>query len=256
MSSYDPRRFRWVTTPGVEHHPRIGLGPEGRWGTVVVRIGDKVKVTEFIPKDQQEGDGPWERVVKDHQNAITMRIDGPNADDYRWIQFVWIEVIVDERGGVTRRTPTPSGFGPTGVSSTGGDMELTTDPQDPNINVDSASEDSPCYDDKGLGERNGGRNQIWDEPDVGKALSLADGIDRAVLVTAVFHYSTYLIKDGVIVYYIRWTVTGQWDPQGPIGDPNLVPAVYQILEQGPGGTLAPGEGPALDAEYPDQSTLK
>lgn len=244
MTSYDPNLLDWVITPGKEEH-RKGLPPDGRGGTVVVRLGDKVRITA----------SKREVPLRDLENAISLRFDGPDADEYRWIQFVWVEVIVNEGGGVRRWTPTPAGAGPGGVSSTGGDMELSTDPANPSISVDSASETSPAYDEKGLGERNGGRNQIWDEPDVGRALGLATGVDRAKLVTARFHYSTYLVKDGMIVYHVRWTVTGEWDPQGPIGDPNLVPAVYEILSAGPGGSLEPGEGPALDAEYPDQTLL-
>lgn len=241
MTSRGPEK-RWEVTPGREVH-RGGVTTDGKGGAVIVREGDRLRISS-PPSNEPE---------IDYRDAISIRFEGPNADRSCWLQFLWAEVLIEDATGAVRR-----GTGKSPITSGRDEVELTTDPGSPKVVVDSGSTSSPCYErwEDATAERNGGRNAIWDRPSIRLLLSIVAGQASSTtrFVTAILHFTSYLVTDGVVVYTVHWTARARWD-LGAVNTPDQVPEEFFFDRASRGGSLTAPERAALGAEYPDQEVL-
>lgn len=241
MTSRDPSK-RWEVTPGREVH-RGGVTADGRGGTVVVREGDRLRISS----------PPSNEPNVDYRDAIFLRFEGPDADRSCWLQFLWAEVLIEDVSGAVRR-----GTGKSPLTSGRDEIELTTDPGSLRVVVDSGSASSPCYErwEDATAESNGGRNAIWDRPTPRLLLSVVAGQASSTtrFITAVLHFTAYLVTDGVVVYTVLWTARARWD-LGTVSSPDQAPEEFFLDRASRGGALTAPERAALGAEYPDQGVL-
>lgn len=210
---------------------------------MIVREGDRLRISKAGDTEAHT----------DYRGAIFIRYDGPEAESSGWIQFIWIEVQIESDTGSIRRAT-----GKTPPTTSNDEIELTTDPADPKVYVDSGSAESPCYEDSEIAtaEANGGRNGIWDRPDGNGPLDLAHGqIDSSTrALTAIMHFTDYLVVDGAIVYTVSWEARARWDLQVH-SSASQVPVIIEFKSGGPGGKTTSHERGALDREYPGQDVL-
>jgi hypothetical protein len=137
-------------------------------------------------------------------NGISIGYQGSKCDDCVWVQFVWRELFVTPAGG----TPTRKSMR---VDTSGGSYELTTDPDHPNYNPDSASRNSPAYEYGGTATVNEESDTMFDKPNYEqllKRIAEAEPEDEKILTTG--HFDTFLVCDGQVCARVHWDVTQEW----------------------------------------------
>ncbi len=155
-----------------------GVGPTGgadqstakvHGGDVTARTGDK--------RAGQPGD-----------DMFAFGYEGGLANESRWLQFIWREIIVTKADGSVIRLGDS-------ITTTGGTYNLTTDPAAPSYNTDSASPSSPFYEARGLNTRTSDSTTMYDMPGSPVAFVNRELADGATKVVATAHFNTFLIRD-------------------------------------------------------------
>jgi hypothetical protein len=195
----------------------------------------------------------------DVEDAISMSFQAAEGDSTGccWVQFVWAEVIATiDSGGVTERGP----IGAT-LSTSGGPVELTTDPAAPVWHVDSAGK-SPCYEAVGLGYRDRRGTTIFDRVDnvaagIGPALAPLLAPATLVRVDASVHFETFLVCDRQVCYTVAWTAAYSWAPApSGAGPPTVSGPTYTPEPAGSsGGKIRAAQRKAAGAEHPGTAVL-
>jgi hypothetical protein len=171
---------------------------DGHAGTVVVRENVRYRWR------CRRGDEVIRRSAERHP-SISLGYTGTGSDDCCWLQFIWSEIIITKVDADENET---SDRMESRIRTTGGSYDLTTDPDNPNYNVDSASEDNPCYDARGARNRNDDSITIYDRPASSNPLAREERRDATVTkIESKDHFDSYLVCDGQVCYKISWTVT-------------------------------------------------
>jgi hypothetical protein len=92
-------------------------------------------------------------------------------------------------------------------------MDLTTDPDSPNYEVDSSTKDSPFYEDGGRNIRTATGTTLYDRPMEFSAEIKAQFDAGATKVVERDHFDQYLVQDYKTVYHtsvvVEWTYTSK-----------------------------------------------
>jgi len=171
-----------VTIPGTEEHKAKVAG-----GEVSVRTG-----VSYTPA----AGGPV-RV-----GGFAIGYEGGLAAESRWLQFIQSEVLTTQPDGSVKYVAE------SGLPTSNGTMELTTDPSAPNYKVDSGSASSPFYEAGSRDVRTTTGTTIYDRPQ-----EFTDVIHRqfdagATKVVERDYFDTFLIRDYKTIY--RVTVVVEW----------------------------------------------
>lgn len=252
--------WRWEVTPG-EEQERVGIQCGDFEGTVVVRTGERLKIwkqREREPRLSLDG-------------AISIRFDGARANSCCWIQFFWWEYFETTASGrrrrpvVTQATGSATAFEGVTTPHGLGRSESTTDPNNPNVNVDSSSAGSPCYEAQGLGEMTSSRNMIWDLPKDALNVILNNGDPDSIgsasevrKYECVMHFDSYLICDQRVCAHVQWEASEELDLSQPnTSTENLMgrPSRIAFREVTTGGALTDAQKQRLGQEYPDQEIV-
>lgn len=183
-----------------------------------------------------------------------------NALDCCWVQFLWIELEVSF---TTKDGKKQVGYLPSKIETTGGPVDLTTDPKTPKWFVDAAKK-SPCYGRGGLSYRDKERLRIFDRPSsaaamLGPNIKLPKGF---VLnkVTERKHFEAYLICRGKPCYRVTWTHGFVWEPPPPAPASGAEVLRGPFFDPAPTGTksakLRPEQSAALKSEHPGQKIVR
>ena len=129
------------------------------------------------------------------------------APDSGIVQFIWCEVVATQADG-SELTVAESGLG-----TTNGSMELTTDPSAPALKVDSATASSPFYEAGGVDIRTTTGTTIYDRP-----IEFTNIIHRqfdagATKVVERDHFDQFLVRDYKTIYHtslvVEWVYTAK-----------------------------------------------
>jgi annexin-like protein len=166
-----------VAAPGTEVHTGKVEG-----GTVSVRTG-----TQLTAGGLAEG--------------YSVGYKGGLSDESAWLQFIWREIEVEDPvRGDFRLDQT--------ITTSGGTYKLTTDPDDPHYNTDTASGTDPFYEAAGMSDRTADSSTMYDMPSPMDHLVKAQLAAGATKVTSRAHFNTFLIRDYRAIY--RVTVDVEW----------------------------------------------
>ena len=153
-------------------------------GRVVVRTGVHYQVSELAER----------------RNGISIAFadDTASALECCWVQFVWMEAIVTfqaPNGQVQNRVQLTA-------KTSGGPVELTTDPNKPKWHVDSAASGSPCYEVEGVSVKDRNGTRTFDQPDdaateLGPQVLARVPAGSVVRVEDVKHFEAYLVCNRV-----------------------------------------------------------
>lgn len=160
-----------------------------------------------------------------------------------WLQFVWREIHITTPSG--RRALSGR------VGTTGGEYDLTTDPNSPNYNPDSGRSSDPTYESSGASNDSTGL-AIFDLPGISKpAVDAArqPGVSR---VDSIAHFDSYLICSGVVLVHVAWTVTYTWSAAGGWQGPEFKAS----RPDRSGARPNQRQMAALNRQYPGQGILR
>lgn len=179
-----------------------------------------------------------------YEKGISLGYTGNISENCYWLQFVYRQIIIHRRpAGAGPPAPRPKS-GP--ITTSGGTYELTTDPADPNYNVDSGSSD-PNYDTRGANIRNPNSTTIFDKP--GSGIKEADKNDPNVTnIESIISLNTFLVCGGKICAKVAWSMTYTWTP-GPGGGTETGPVPDVSTPEIP-GTLNDKQKDRFRAQYP------
>lgn len=146
-------------------------------------------------------------------SAISLGYTGTHGLHCCWLQFLWREVLVTRASGTSAHAGR--------VITTSGVYSLTTDPNEPTYQVDSASTTSPCYDREGASNDSTGLT-IFDAPGPSLPAELVTRRPGVTRVVSVAHFDSYFVCGGVVLVRVSWTATYTWTRttgwQGPVYD--------------------------------------
>ena len=238
--------FRDSTIPAPSAHTSVSLprGPRPK-PTVTDAVGSG-KVTVFVDTPFTfTGDG----AKRDH--GISLRYEGSDAPQVRWLQLIWREVVPDGAAGIAG----------TGVHQ-GVSYPLTTSPTEPSQigwNTDTATYrattgEGAFYENDNAVNRDNGSVEMFDEPsspyidDVRKAFAArASGGG----VTGRAHLVQYLVKGKDILYRAEIVYEYRYaaDSDNPAPRPKLVSHAKV-------SAIDPGARARLHAQFPQLDYLK
>jgi len=224
----------------VDQLPATAIDCDGHKGSIVVQTGVQIHWNRLKDGEPQ-----------DRKDEISISYVGSNCDDCIWVQFIWSEVVVQEKEKDPQRVPGH-------IDTTGGSYDLTTDPEKPTYSVDSASPTNPAYESTGTSNVGDTYDTMFDAP--GNPFKDEDGntilpfpVNNAKTdfpavqnITWTDHFDTYLICDGRVCAKVSWSVSFGWQPGDP--DKSTGPTFSDpttSLNPKP----APGQYKALAAKY-------
>jgi hypothetical protein len=150
-------------------------------------------------------------------DMFSLRYQGKDAGQMRWLQFIWRELItVDDKGASTAQAGSLAVQGDPDQLALGGTKDKFGTPTKDNLKVDSGSDKDPFYEATGTSDRGPDSTTILDEPgappDVVKAAF--DAGAKMVILRA--HTNDFLVKDEKSVVYqtgidIEWRYTSVKD---------------------------------------------
>jgi hypothetical protein len=228
-----------LTVPGTD----IDCG--GHKGKIVVHTGVNIHWDRKDAHPEMTESDP-----KTSKGDISISYQGSGCDDCVWVQFVWTEVSAQVAGEKALRR------GEGRITTTSGSYDLTTDPDHPNYNVDSASKETPAYEATGTSNVDANSSTIFDltgnpfvdqDGNIFPAFPFNDMSQNYQTITWIDHLDTFLVCNGQVCGKVSWQVTYTWhagQPQtvtgpdvsvtsvSPNGKPNI--AQYQALTAGYG----------------------
>ena len=212
-----PETAATVVKPGTEQH-KAKVGD----GEVSVRTDVEYKVGERTRKE-----------------GFSVGYTGGKAEETRWLQFLWSEIIATQADGTEKRVAA-TGLPVTSAKT----MDLTTDPAAPKRIVDSAKSDNPFYETGGINIRTAGGTTIYDRP-----AEFADIMKRqfdagATKVVEKDHFDDFLIREYKTIYRVSVVVTWEYTSKTAI-------ARSTAFESGAAATALPADiKKVLVRDYP------
>jgi hypothetical protein len=181
--SASPKATTTVTAAGTEDH--AGKVPGG---DVSVHTGANMTV----------GGTPM-------PDTFSVGYSGGLAADSGWIQFLWSEIIATQPDGSDLAVTA------TGLGTTNGTMDLTTDPSAPQVTVDTATTTSPFYESGGVSIRTPSATTMYDRPEAFDSIVAAQFDAGATKVVERDHFDEFLVRDYKTIYHtsvvVQWTYT-------------------------------------------------
>ena len=129
---------------------------------------------------------------------------GAKAEDSRWLQFLWSEIISTQEDGSVKR------LAANGLPISKIPMDLTTDPKDPKYHVDSARTDNPFFESGSTTIRSAKASTIYDRPYEFADLIEAELNKGATKVVEKDHFADFLVRDYKTIYKVSLTVTWEY----------------------------------------------
>jgi Domain of unknown function (DUF4157) len=176
-------------------------------------------------------------------NMFSLDYTGGLANETRWLQFIWREILPTDAAGKTTPLVDP-------ITTTGGTYNLTDDPAHPNYNTDTGSATSPFYEAEFFSGRTADSTTIYDQPgSVDKKVQdqFAAG---ATKVVSRAHFNTFLIRDfrpmEQVAITVEWTYTSA----------ALPPRVQTVDDKGACTALPEGMKKRLVAQFPAYSYIE
>jgi hypothetical protein len=142
-------------------------------------------------------------------NRFAIRYQGPNAENSRWLQFIWREVIGQKPdNSLVVLTDSITTTGGSYTLTGGGTMTTPGAPGVANYNTDSASTTTPFYEGAGVNNRTSDSTTLYDLPYSANdkvAQVFASGATHAISRA---HFTTYLIQDDKPTFKVELNL--QW----------------------------------------------
>ena len=139
-------------------------------------------------------------------DTFSVGYKGGLASDSGWIQFIWSEVVATQPGGSDKW------IAASGLGTSNGVMDLTTDPDSPAYKVDSEkSAKGPFYEEGFVSVRTATGTTIYDRPEafsdvIGKQFDAG-----ATKVIERDHFDQFMVRDYTTIYhtslYVEWIYT-------------------------------------------------
>src|SRR5687767_1879432 len=130
---------------------------------------------------------------------------GGKAEDSRWLQFLWSEIISTQADKTEKRVSA------TGLGVAGGrKMDLTTDPAAPKYHVDSASTTNPFYETRFTSIRTAKGTTIYDRPAEFANVIAKEFEAGATKVIEKDHFEVFLIREYKTIYRVSVDVTWEY----------------------------------------------
>jgi len=233
-----------VSDPGKNvHSQNVNCG--GVAGKVTVN--EDMSVTVDLPPTEVKIEGETYEIVSiETSGVLGIGYTSTNAKSCHWIQFVMVQAWIE-------KDQAKIALGPGFFKSSNSKMPYTSDKNNPQWKVDSASETDPSYGSKGTKIKNGNSNTIFDRPDQPldaiwdfEYQSDPDVTKIRVLVT----FNSYLICNKEICYKIKWSMEQEWE-RGK-GKSKSAP---KFVEGTHNSELTENQKKALKAEYPNQKIV-
>jgi hypothetical protein len=208
-------------------------------GTVDVHTGQKLE-----REGQPDGD-----------NNFAVTYTGKDADDARWLQFVWREVIgVDDKNA---SVPVKDS-----ITTTGGTYDLTSNgthttpgtPAKNNFNTDSKDAPTPFYESSFESDRTADSTKIIDLP--GAAIGQVKGSFRggAKKVVSRAHFTTFLVKGRKITF--KTAIGLVWDFQKKEDADSPPAGVHSVAGSGAATSLPATIAERFHEQYPAFKDIK
>lgn len=184
-------------------------------------------------------------------NFLAISYSGASAANARWLQFVWFEMEVVSPAGTARVSAT--------IPTTSGTKPFTTDPAAPSWSIDSADGISPFYIySGGLGIRDASTQAMFDRPGGTSVAPLfqatLSGVPGATSATFTAHFSTYLLINDVVQYFVPWTAATTATVSGATA--TIANVVYAVGAAGTASSLPANLRAILHANYRSYSHVR
>ena len=183
--------------------------------------GDVIDVRSGV--ETESDDGSHRRA-----NEFSLEVEGPDAPQMHWLQFVWLELFATmPTGRLQLAGPIPINVDENQV--------LTEKPNSPHWSLDSLSASSPYYEAGGHSISTPTDLTMLDMP----GMNATDAVGGWVKIrpagtphTLVIHLDTYLIQGTRAVYNVQWTSTTTYTMDehkvvSPVG-----PRTYHVVGSG------------------------
>jgi hypothetical protein len=187
----------------VKHAAYAKVNKAGKLEDTTDVAGGKVEVHTGVDYDRGSENRP---------SGFSMAYTGTDAGTTRWLQFIWREMVVER----AKQKPTRLDAAVTSTAKSG--YRLTTDPDKPNYNTDTASATSPFYEAGFVNNRTDDSTTMFDfpAPMTGLLKSQFQGDDKATKVTSRAHFTTYLVRGMDVLYSVKtdveWVFTSADEP--------------------------------------------
>ena len=172
-----------------------------------------------------------------YDQMYSLGYKGGLANESHWLQFIWREVCVTDAKGKNSRLADS-------ITTTGGTCNLTTDPDAPNYNTDSASPTSPFYEAGGMHGRTDDSITMFDMPAPATAFVTREFAGGAKKVVSRAHFNTFLVRDYKVLQQVKvdveWTFVTAASP----------PRVQSARSEGDADSLPKDMKLRLVAQYP------
>ena len=140
-------------------------------------------------------------------DTYSVAYEGGQSKESRWLQFIWSEILATQADGSVKTVDE------TGLPTSNGTMDLTTDPSSPKYKVDAATSASPFYEKGGVDIRTATATTLLDRP-----FEFSNAIKRqfdagATKVVERDHFEDFLVRDYKSIYhislYVEWIYTSK-----------------------------------------------
>lgn len=174
-----------VTTPGTKAHD--------------VKVpGGQIKV---------ETGADLERSGTPFPGGYTVSYEGGQSKDSRWLQFLWSEVLATQTDGSVKAVDE------TGLPTSNGTMDLTTDSSAPKYKVDATTTASPFYEKGGIDIRTATSTTLLDRPSEFSSVIKRQFDAGATKVVERDHFDDFLVVNYKATYhvslYVEWEYTSK-----------------------------------------------
>jgi hypothetical protein len=177
------------------------------------KVGDGSVEVHTGQKLEREG-------ADDGDNNFALTYKGKDADDAKWLQFIWREVVgVDDKGTSTPVKETITTSGGTYDLTDNGTYDKFGKPAKNNYNTDCPDKANPFYETFGEADRTADSTKMIDLP--GAAVSQVKGSFKggAKKVASRAHFTTFLIKGRKVAFQtaidIAWDFQKKEDADAP-----------------------------------------
>lgn len=196
------------------------------WQTVIEKTDELIEIVNKWEKQESLSVATTRSLQLDNSRSITSktklkdskgvdhdfahRYEGPDANQYHWIQFVWLEVHIQKPG----ENPVPIVGS---VRGNIGTVEYTTDPQHRKIVVDAVKDaERPYYEDRGTSDKTDTMLEMQDTPTALRVLKPNDAqmylqdtpVDTTL--TSKLHFTSFLLHNTRTVAQSDIDITHQW----------------------------------------------
>ena len=172
-----------VTKPGTEQH-KAKVGD----GEVSVRTDIEYKAgTRTFP------------------GAYSVGYSGGKAEDTRWLQFLWSEIVSTQADGTEKHVAATGQPVPAGRT-----MDLSPDPKAPKHHVDSSKGENPFYESGGTNIRTAAGTTIYDRPSEFSNLIAREFDAGATKVVERDHFDDFLVREYKTIYRVSLVVTWEY----------------------------------------------